>query len=214
MDSTTPKTIAYIRASTNKQDINNQKLELLEYARKNDLKIDDFIQITISSRKTTKQRRIDELTDRLNHHDTLIATELSRLGRSTAEVIALINQLLEKEVRVILTKQKLDINKQDMASKIMVTLFSLFSELERDLVSIRTKEALAAKKAQGIKLGKPKGTIQKSMYDKDLELIKEWLRLGLSARKISKNLAYGTYISLNNYLNKRKIRQEVASEKS
>lgn len=214
MTSTTPKTIAYIRASTNKQDINNQKLELLEYARKNDLKIDDFIQITISSRKTTKQRRIDELSDRLNSCDILIATELSRLGRSTAEVIALINQLLKKEVRVILTKQKLDINKQDMASKIMVTLFSLFSELERDLVSIRTKEALAAKKAQGIKLGKPKGTIQKSMYDKDLEPIKEWLRLGLSARKISKNLAYGTYISLNNYLNKRKIRQEVALEKS
>jgi len=214
MATTTPKMIAYIRASTNKQDINNQKLELLEYARKNDLKIDDFIQITISSRKTTKQRRIDELTNRLSSCDTLIATELSRLGRSTAEVIALINQLLEKEVRVILTKQKLDINKQDMASKIMITLFSLFSELERDLVSIRTKEALAAKKAQGIKLGKPKGTIQKSMYDKDLELIKEWLRLGLSARKISKNLAYGTYISLNNYLNKRKIRQEVALEKS
>ncbi len=66
---------------------------------------------------------------------------------------------------------------QDMTSKIIITLFSLFAELERDLISLRTKEALATKKAQGYQLGKPKGTIQKSMYDKDIETIKEWLKL-------------------------------------
>ncbi len=126
--------------------------------------------------------------------------------RSTAEVISLINQLLEKNVRVILTKQNLDVTGQDMASKIIITMFSLFAELERDLISLRTKEALAAKKAQGVQLGKPKGTIQKSMYDKDVDKIKEWLELGLSASKISKHLGYGTYISLNTYLNKRKLR--------
>ena len=202
------KTIAYIRASTDKQDVNNQKLEILEYARKHDLKVDDFIEITISSKRTTKQRRIDELMEKLQDSGILIATELSRLGRSTAEVITLVNQLLEQKVRVILTKQNLDITGHDMASKIIVTLFSLFGELERDLISLRTKEALAAKKAQGIKLGKPKGTIQKSMYDKDLDKIKEWLTLGLSGKKISKNLGYGSYISLNNYLNKRKLRKK------
>ena len=94
-----------------------------------------------------------------------------------------------------------------MASKIIVTLFSLFAELERDLISLRTKEALASKKAMGIKLGKPKGVIQKSMYDKDLDKITEWLELGLSGRKISKNLGYGSYISLNTYLNKKKLRK-------
>ena len=103
----------------------------------------------------------------------------------------------------------MDISKHDMASKILVTLFSLMAELERDFVSLRTKEALAAKKAKGIKLGKPKGTIQKSMYDKDLDKIKELLELGLSARKISKHLGYGTYISLNTYIKKRNIRQAV-----
>ncbi|MGH1337829.1 MAG: recombinase family protein [Aureispira sp.] len=200
------KTMAYLRASTNKQEVNNQKLEILEYARLHQLNVDDFIQITISSRKTTKQRRIDELLEKLNGGDTLIATELSRLGRSTAEVIGLINQLLVKKVRIILIKQNLDVTGQDMTSKIIITLFSLFAELERDLISVRTKEALASKKAQGIKLGKPKGTIQKSIYDKDLELIKEWLTLGLSGRKISKNLGYGTYISLNNFINKHKLR--------
>jgi len=212
MPKMTTKVIAYIRASTDKQDVNNQKLEILEYARQHDFKVDDFIEITMSSRRTTKQRRIDELLQKLEGSDTVIATELSRLGRSTAEVIGLINQLLEKKVRVILTKQNLDITGQDMASKIIVTLFSLFAELERDLISLRTKEALAAKKAQGIRLGKPKGTIQKSMYDKDIDKIKAWLALGLSGRKISKNLGYGTYISLNTYLNKRKLREQVNTD--
>ena len=201
------KTVAYIRASTDKQDVDNQKLELLEYARKQELKIDEFIEVTVSSRRTAKQRRIDEVLKKLEGSGILIATELSRLGRSTPEVIALINQLLKQNVRVILTKQNLDITTHDMASKIIVTMFSLFAELERDLISMRTKEALAAKKAKGVKLGKPKGTIQKSMYDKDLEKIQEWLKLGLSGRKISKNLGYGSYISLNTFLSKRNLRQ-------
>ena len=201
------KTLAYIRASTNKQDVDNQKLEILEYARIHDLKVDEFIEITISSKRTSKQRRIDEMMEKLEGSGILIATELSRLGRSTAEVITLVNQLLKQNVRVILTKQKLDITTHDMASKIIITLFSLFGELERDLISLRTKEALAAKKAKGIQLGKPKGTIQKSMYDKDLETIKAWLALGLSGRKISQNLGYGSYISLNTFLKKRKLRK-------
>jgi len=93
----------------------------------------------------------------------------------------------------------------------MISSKSLFlrGELERDLISVRTKEALAAKKAKSIQLGKPKGIVQKSMYDKDLDKIKEWLELGLSGRKISKNLGYGSYISLNTYLNKRKLRKTV-----
>src|SRR3954470_3856973 len=85
------KTIAYIRASTDKQDLSNQKLEILEFARIKELKVDEFVQITISSRKTTKQRRIDDVLEKLANSDVLIVTELSRLGRSTAEVIALIN---------------------------------------------------------------------------------------------------------------------------
>jgi len=204
---TSSKTIAYIRASTNKQDADNQKLELLDYARKHSLKIDDFIKVTVSSNRNAKQRRINELLDKVTDHDTLMATELSRLGRSTAEVIGLVNQLLAKNIRVILTKQKLDISCHDMTSKIIVTLFSLFAELERDLISLRTKEALASKKAKGIRLGKPRGVIQKSMYDKDLDKITEWLELGLSGRKISKNLGYGSYISLNTYLTKRQLRK-------
>jgi len=200
------KTLAYLRASTDQQETNNQKLEILEFARKKEITIDDYIELTISSRKSQKQRRIEELISRLKPSDTLIVTELSRLGRSTAEVIALINALVENNVRVMILKQNMDINQHDMNSKIIITLFSLFGELERDLVSARTKEALAAKKAHGQVLGKPKGTIQKSKFDQHIDKINELLNLGLSVRKIATILGYSNHIALNTYINKRKIR--------
>ena len=200
------KIFAYLRISTDQQDLNNQKLEILDFARRQEIRVDDFIEISISSRKTTKQRRIDELLHKLDDSDTLIVTELSRLGRSTSEIIALVNQLLHRNIQLIVIKQNLDLTQHDMSSKIIVTLFALLAELERDLVSLRTKEALAAKKAQGIKLGKPKGTIQASKFDKDRERIEELLRLGLSVRKIAKHLGYNSHIGLNTYINKRNIR--------
>ena len=88
-----PKILAYIRTSTAKQDLNNQRLEILEYARQNDLKIDDFIQAVISTRMNRTERRIPELMDRLSEKDAVITCELSRLGRSTSEVIQIINQV-------------------------------------------------------------------------------------------------------------------------
>jgi len=203
------KTVAYLRASTDKQDLNHQKLELLEFARKRGCKIDEFVEITISSRKNSKQRRIDELLQMLNETDTLIVTELSRLGRSTAEVIALVNALIQRNIRLITIKQNLDIQQQDMNSKIIITLFSLFAELERDLISLRTKEALSAKRAQGQILGKPKGTLQKSKFDQNLERIRELLGYGLSVRKIARVLGYTSHIALNTYINKRGLHQTV-----
>lgn len=200
--------IAYIRTSTDKQDLNNQKLEIFEYAKKNNFEVNDFIEMAISTRKTSKERRIDEMLETLDDADILIVTELSRLGRSTSEVISLVNELIKKKVRVIVIKQNLDIKQHDMTSKIMITLFSLFSELERDLISLRTKNALATKKAQGIQLGKPKGTIQKSKFDEDLEKIKELLSLGVSVRKMAKLLGYSNHIGLNNYIKKRNLRRK------
>lgn len=199
------KIVAYLRASTDKQDLNHQKLELLEFARKKSLSIDEFMEITISSRKTSKQRRVDELVERLDQADTLMVTELSRLGRSTSEVIELVNTLAKRDVRVIICKQNLDISQQDINSKVSLTLFSLFAELERDLISLRTKEALASKKRHGQILGKPKGTIQKSKFDKDVDRIKELLSYGLSKRKIATVLGYTNHIALNTYINKRKL---------
>jgi DNA invertase Pin-like site-specific DNA recombinase len=202
------QTIAYLRTSTDQQDLNNQKLEILEWARKKDLRIDEFVEITISSRKTRKQRRIEEVLEMLADSDTLIVTELSRLGRSTAEVIALVNELVTRTIRVIILKQNLDISQHDMHSKVIITLFSLFAALERDLISLRTKEALAAKKKQGVRLGKPKGTLQKSKFDADQERIKDLLKLGLSVRKIAVILGYTNHLALNTYINKRQLREQ------
>jgi DNA invertase Pin-like site-specific DNA recombinase len=204
------KTLAYIRASTDKQDVQNQKLVILEYVHEKGIKVDEFISLTMSSRKDSKHRRLDELMEKLGAGDTLIVTELSRLGRSTGEVIMLINELVAHQIRIIILKQNLDIKQNhDMTSKVMVTLFSLFGELERDLISLRTKEALAAKKAQGVQLGKPQGVIQDSVYDKDRDRIVELVSLGLSTRKIvTRHLKYGTSSSLSYYIVTRKLREE------
>lgn len=112
-------------------------------------------------------------------------------------------------VRVVVLKQnlRLDKDQDDIQSLMMITLLLLFAEMERMMISRRTREALAARKAQGVQLGKPKGTIQESIYDKDRRRIVELLELGLSARKISSDhLGYGSPSSLNYYIRTRKLR--------
>jgi DNA invertase Pin-like site-specific DNA recombinase len=205
------KVVAYLRTSTDKQDLNNQKLEVLEYARRKKIHIDDFIAISISSRKSPRDRRLEELVAQLHAGDTLIVTELSRLGRSTGEVITLIDTLLAAGIGVVVIRQNLglDHTRDDLQSITMITMLSLFAQLERLMISQRTKEALAAKKAQGVVLGKPKGTLQQSIYDKDRERIVALLRLGVSARRIStQHLRYGYPSSLDYYINTRKLRDE------
>lgn len=201
------QTLAYIRVSEDKQDVKNQRHEILEAARLRDIKINDFVSLTMTSRKTAAERRIDEVLTRLERGDTLIVTELSRLGRNTAEITLLVNALVQRGIRLIALKQQIDLTDHDMSSKIIVTVFSLLAELERDLISMRTREALTAKKSQGIALGKPKGTIQKSKFDADLPRIKELLGLGLSVRKIAKILNYPNHHSLNTYVQKRGLRR-------
>lgn len=198
------KVFGYIRVSTIKQDIDAQHLEVLEYARRNDIKVDDFIKAKVSSRQTSKERRIDELLEKLQPDDTVIVSEMSRLGRSTSEVIALINELVKRDIRVIIIKQNLNIkDSQDMTTKVMVTLLSLFAELERDMISLRTREALSTKKKQGVRLGKPPGTIQESKFDKDRKKIEELLGYGVSVRKIAEFLGYESHRGLSTYVKKR-----------
>ncbi|MEO0560830.1 MAG: recombinase family protein [Chloroflexota bacterium] len=200
---------AYIRTSTDKQDLDNQQLQILKYARTHQLHVTDFIAIRISSRTTPKARRLDELLAKLHEGDTLLVTELSRLGRSTGQVITLIDQLLQQGIRVIVIKQQLvlDHHQDDLQSLAMITMLSLFAEMERMMISQRTKEALATKKAQGIRLGKPPGTIQVSMYDKDRERIVELLSLGVSIRHIATHhLQYGSISGLHNYITTRQLK--------
>ncbi|GCE49967.1 hypothetical protein KTH_48360 [Thermosporothrix hazakensis] len=118
----------------------------------------------------------------------------------------LVNALVQRGIRLIALKQQIDLTDHDMSSKIIVTVFSLLAALERDLISMRTREALAAKKSQGMRLGKPKGTIQKSNFDADLPRIKELLHVGLSVRKIATILNCPNHHSPNTYVSKRGLR--------
>ncbi len=204
------KVLARMRTSTDFHDLNNQKLLILEYARQTGIQIQDCIGIKISSKRSENDRRLTELMSRLVGGDTLIVTELSRLGRSTGQVINLIDRLVANDIRIIVIRQNLvlDTTGDDIQSLTMITLLALFAELERVMISRRTKEALATKKAQGVQLGKPKGTIQNSIYDKDRKRIVELLSLGVSARHIStQHLGYGYPSSLNYYT--RHLRDEV-----
>ena len=211
------KVLAYLRTSTDRQDLNNQKLEILEYARRTGIHIEDFIAITISSRRSDHDRRLDELLTKLVSGDTLVVTELSRLGRSTGQVINLIHQLMDNGIRIIIIKQNLvlDTDQDDIQSLTMITMLALFAELERVMISRRTKDALATKKAQGVELGKPKGTIQQSIYDKDRKRIIELMSLGVPQRRISaEHLGYGYPSSLNYYINTRHLRDDAEKLKT
>jgi len=178
--------LGYVRVSRADLDVKNQRHEILEYANKNNLHVDEWIEIEISSRKTRQQRRVDEFLSRLQAGDSLIVSELSRIGRSTSEVINIVNELIENGVRLVAIKQNLNVmNSMDMTSKIVVTMFSLFAELERDIISQRTKTALANLKASGRKLGKPKGTIQSSKLDQHREKIVEMLNYGVPKKRIA-----------------------------
>lgn len=198
--------LGYIRVSTDKQTVQNQRHAINEYAVNHKMVIDKFIDIEVSSRKSKKERRIEEITEQLHEGDTLICSELSRLGRSTVEVLGIIDHLTAQGITVILIKQGLQLSKdsKDVTSKVMVTLFSLFSELERDLISQRTREALKSRKDGGMILGRKVGSLSKSQYDKDRDQIMELINMGLSANKIcSIHLKYGTPKTLLEWKNKR-----------
>ena len=204
------KTIGYIRVSTDKQDLKNQQHSILTYANQKNLGNVAFIEVKISSRKKEEDRKIDELLETLQADDHLIVSELSRIGRSVVNVVTIINQLIAKKVNIHILKEHLLIepNEQNPFTDFQINIFSSFAQLERDLISQRTKEALQARKAKGIKLGKPKGTVQGSIYDKDKEKIKELHSLGVTLTNISKkHLGYGTIKSLSEYV-KNKLDKE------
>lgn len=204
------KTIGYIRVSTDQQDLQNQQHSILNYANKTSLGKVEFIEVKISSRKKDEDRKIDELFKNLQSGDHLVVSELSRIGRSVVNVVTIINQLIAHGVNIHILKEQLFIkpNEQNPFTDFQINIFSAFAQLERDLISKRTKEALQARKAKGIKLGKPKGTIQGSIYDKDKEKIKELHSLGVTLTNISKkHLGYGTIKSLSEYV-KNKLDKE------
>ena len=178
--------IGYIRVSTDKQDSQKQRHLLLHYAQQHKLLIDEFIAVEISSRKNTKERRIDELRAKLADGDTLIVAELSRLGRNMFETLNIINALGESGVRIIFVRHP-ELSTTGPHTKLLLAIYSYFAETEREFISLRTKQGLAAARATGKKLGRPKGSRNKKrVLDPYKEQIQRYLALGLDLASVRK----------------------------
>jgi len=197
--------IGYIRVSTELQNRDSQKLAILDYANKQHFKVDDWIEITISSRKSIKDRRIDELIDKLEQKDTLVVSELSRLGRSVGGVASIVDKLIQKDINLICIKENINLSgKHNIQSKTMITMFSLFAEIERDLISERTKEGIANARKKGVTLGRPVGTTGISKLDGQENEIKKYLSKGVNIANIAK-IFDCTWITMKNFIKSRKL---------
>ena len=152
------KVISYLRVSTDKQDIENQKLEIEKYTQKLGLTVDMWIGVEMSSRKSFDKRKIDDLLSSLKKGDTLIVSELSRLSRSIREIHNILHTLMEKRICLHIIKQNIMTSpdgSNDISTKILITVLSMVSEMERELISQRTKNGLELVKRNGKKLGNP-----------------------------------------------------------
>ncbi|MBZ0282473.1 MAG: recombinase family protein [Anaerolineae bacterium] len=180
-------TVGYIRVSTDEQDLSKQKHLLLEYAQQQRIIIDQFIEAEVSSRKTPQERRIIELQDLLETGDHLVVAELSRLGRNMLETLNIINLLSERGIKITFVRQP-ELSTSGTHGKLLLAIYSYFAESERDYISLRTKQGLAAARASGKLLGRPKGSRNKrgSMLTPFVDQIHAYRRLGLSVNAIQK----------------------------
>lgn len=178
----------YIRVSSDKQTVENQRFEINNFCQQQSLSIDGWIEETISGTKSYDKRRLGVLMNKVQKDDIIICSELSRLGRSLFMIMEILSICMKKECRVWTIKDGYRLG-DDIQSKVLAFAFGLSAEIERNLISQRTKEALARKKAEGVVLGRPKG--RKSSPDKyklsgkEL-LISELLKNRTSHRKIAK----------------------------
>jgi len=192
---------AYIRVSTDSQETENQRYEVLKYANEKKLGNVEMVEETISGKKSWKKRQLGNLVDKLQKGDILIITELSRLGRSMLEIMELLSILLRKGVELHVIKNR-QILKDDLQSKVFAMAFSIAAEIERELISQRTREALQRRRAEGKPLGRPRGSYS-SKLDRYREQIEELLSKGVSISSIAKIIGV-PYSTVYSYVQRRK----------
>jgi DNA invertase Pin-like site-specific DNA recombinase len=146
----------YIRVSTDKQTVENQRYELNQFCEKHVLVIDKWIEETISGAKSLNDRKLGQLLKKMKKGDVLICSELSRLGRNLLMIMGILNECMNRDIQVWTIKDNYRLG-SDINSKVLAFAFGLSAEIERNLISQRTKEALARKRAEGVILGRPKG---------------------------------------------------------
>jgi len=162
----------YIRVSSDKQTIENQRFEIEKFCNHQNIIIDGWIEETISGTKNYDNRALGKLLKKVRKDDLIICAELSRLGRNLFMIMDILNHCMTKECKVWTIKDNYRLG-DDIQSKVLAFAFGLSAEIERNLISQRTKEALARKKAEGVILGRPKGrkstTVKLSGYEKAIE---------------------------------------------
>ncbi|MCC7431786.1 recombinase family protein, partial [bacterium] len=165
-----------------------------------------FSEIISSTRTKNERLELIKLLASLEKNDTLIVSELSRLGRNTIEVLQTVKDLLSRNIELRLLKENLIINgAESITAKLIIPILSAINELERDRISNRTKQALKTKKEQGIKLGRPKGSFSKSKLDKHVETIKKLLAKKVSIQSIARIINCSKQ-TLHNYIKMRNLR--------
>ena len=147
----------YIRVSSDKQTVENQRFEISNFCEKNSLTIDVWVEETISGMTRVENRKLGKLLKKIKKGDVLICSELSRLGRNLLMIMGVLNECMNRNIQVWTIKDNYRLG-SDINSKVLAFAFGLSAEIERNLISQRTKEALARKKAEGVVLGRPKGS--------------------------------------------------------
>lgn len=194
----------YIRVSTDKQNVENQRFEIENYCKERGMIVNAWIEETISGTKKIDQRKLGKLLNKLKKDDILICAELSRLGRNMFMIMSILNYCMEKEIKVWTIKDNYRLG-DDLTSKVLAFAFGLSAEIERNLISQRTKEALVKKRAEEVILGRPKG--KKSSYYKlsgRENMIRELLNKGIPKIQIAKILNVHRN-TLNKYMKENSI---------
>lgn len=178
----------YIRVSTDKQTVENQRYEINQFCKNNNIKINHWIEETISGNIAVEKRKLGFLIKKLSRKDILICSEISRLGRNLMMIMSILNICLQKDIQVWTIKDNYRLG-NDINSKVLAFAFGLTAEIERNLISQRTREALARKKTEGVRLGRPKGSkSSRTKLSGKQEIVMEKLNSGHSITDISKEL--------------------------
>jgi len=177
------KTVAYIRVSTDRQDVDNQRLEVHELVNGRGIGPVEFVDETVSGRQPWRERKLFGVIEGLSAGDNLVVAELSRLGRSMLEIMEILAGLATRKVHVFAAKGGWALD-GSLQSKIVAMVLAMAAEIERDLISQRTRAALATKRAQGVRLGRPPGP-GASKLDQHRDAIVELLDLGVMRHRIA-----------------------------
>jgi len=197
---------AYIRVSTDKQTVENQRFEILKYGSSKRIHIDEWIEETISGSTNAENRKLGKVLKALKKDDILIVSELSRLGRNLMAVMSILHTCMERESKVFAIKEGYELG-NNISSKVLAFAFSLSAEIERNLISQRTKEAMARMKSEGLPVGRPKGALSKETKLSGKEdAIKELLSKKVAVSTIGRILGVNR-LTVENYIKSRNLRR-------